>query len=118
MFQLAELYDTGLGVKQSKGTALGWFNQAALVMQMRNSVPYQTPAAGDFSEMSTWSGLDSMARRLGGGAGQGSGAEEGAGEEDDEATAERDKFEAWCQMSTPRQIALFYKIQADLDAGR
>jgi TPR repeat protein len=119
MFRLADLYEAGIGVKKSKHTALGWYNKGSFAMQMCKGGPSPGPPAEGLSEMSTWEGLESMAKRSGGDGGRGDeqDANEQGEDEDDEARAEREKFEAWCKISTPRQIALFHKIQADLDAA-
>jgi hypothetical protein len=35
--------------------------------------------------------------------------------DEEEKAREREKFEAWCKFSTPRQIGLFHQLQAELN---
>jgi len=112
MFKLSQLYDSGLGVKLSKSTALTWFNKGAHVMQERTG---QFRKENEYAEMATWGGLHKLSQRKLDKNMRDHNVDEGPQGHDEDAMAEKEKFEAWCSISTPRQIGLFHEFQSEMN---
>ena len=125
MFKLSQMYDEGLGVQKSKIKALSWFNKGAALMQQlagARDMGGRREGTGfgerGFRDMMSWGGVARLAQtqnEAGSAATSGNADEVEMEEDEGESEAARDKFEAWCMISTTRQIGLFHQLQAQLD---
>ena len=125
MFKLSQMYDEGLGVQKSKTKALSWFNKGAALMQQLSGARdmggrREGTVFGErgFRDMMSWGGVARLAQtqnEAGSAATSGNADEVEMEEEEGESEAAREKFEAWCMISTTRQIGLFHQLQAQLN---